>query len=600
MSSLTKAFKTIWEHIQDAWKDLKKFPEDVKDSVRNGILRQPQTLRDYNITTTLTQKELLDTLQWFHNNLELDLINWIAERLLMTMDRKNFPLDADKMEDLFEIFQEIESSNLNDQEKKQKQKEVLEKLTPQDIFSLQIYNYNSNFWNTHIRDWNKLKDLILYKPHIPRPEKPEGEPIKPQKSDYEFIEDYQEAIKNREKETRQWKRTPEYRKWNERTEKTEWMKDILKAVVDTWPLNRLSNWIIKRISAVLERWWWAWVQHTIETIFRPNILEMSPEEEELLRHILIDVKYGKKCFIVLNHETFANIPMTIVKFMQVAHEMWIENVNEHFTTIIWPLLATHRWQNALLNSLSSILVTHPADNKIPWAKRISNHQQRNAWSQFEKDLTKENPKWEIYFCAPSWTRDIVHYDKNWIPQIFIPDESWGSNMTTARLIRNLHMQNPDMRVYAVSTNTTELKKPNQDRWVSPNNNKWNKNATVSMHLQEVDLENISTETLIATILNGIYYPIPSLEKQKKSKNPIKRRRNKWKQYYNYDEDWKIEETHCAQSLPAEIFKYLKKFTKTTEYASTWQLPERFFNEDWTLNIEIIKQEIENKKNNQSK
>ena len=53
----------------------------------------------------------------------------------------------------------------------------------------------------------------------------------------------------------------------------------------------------------------------------PNILEMSPEEEELLRHILIDVKYGKKCFVVLNHETFANIPITIVKFMQVAHEM---------------------------------------------------------------------------------------------------------------------------------------------------------------------------------------------------------------------------------------------------------------------------------------
>jgi hypothetical protein len=48
---------------------------------------------------------------------------------------------------------------------------------------------------------------------------------------------------------------------------------------------------------------------------------MSPQEEELLRHILIDVKYGKKCFITLNHETFANIPITIVKFMQVAHEM---------------------------------------------------------------------------------------------------------------------------------------------------------------------------------------------------------------------------------------------------------------------------------------
>jgi hypothetical protein len=79
--------------------------------------------------------------------------------------------------------------------------------------------------------------------------------------------------------------------------------------------------------------------------------------------------------------------------MQVAHEMWIENANEYFTTIIWPLLATHKKQNALLNSLSSILVTHPADNRILWAKRISNHQQQNAGSQFEKDLTKQSPKW---------------------------------------------------------------------------------------------------------------------------------------------------------------------------------------------------------------
>ncbi len=585
MSSLKWFIKWIWEHIQDTWKDIQKFPEDIKDSIRNSILRQPQTLRDYNITSVLTQKELLDTLNGFHDSYIWDIKNWIAKRLLATMDKKNFPLNVEKIENLYDLFMHIDKSDFSDEEMKKLRKEILEHLTPQDIFSLQIYNYNSNFWNTHIKDGNNLKDLLLFKPHIPRPDKPKNEPQKPNKSDFQYIKDYEKATKNWEKEMKQRKSTPEYKKRNERTEKTERMKDILKVIVDLWPLNRLSNGIIKRISAILERWWWAWVQHTIEAVFRPNILEMSPEEEELLRHILIDVKYGKKCFIVLNHETFANIPMTIVKFMQVAHEMWIENANEYFTTIIWPLLATHRWQNALLNSLSSILVTHPADNRILWAKRITSHQQNNALSQLEKDLTKENSRWQVYFCATSWTRDIVHYWDNWIPQIFIPDASRWSNITTWKLIRTLYSKNPDLKVYAVSTNTTDLKKPNPEQWVSPNNNKWNKNATVSMHLKEINTEDLSTENIISTILSGINYPIPSWETRKLSKNPIKNRLNKWKQYYDYNENGKINEVPCATLLPTIIFQYLKKFTKTPEYTKTWKLPKEFFDEDNKLNLD---------------
>lgn len=704
MSSLKWFIKSVWEHIKDVWKDFKQFPEDIKDSVRNWILRQPQTLRDYNITSTVSQKELFDTLSGFYNSHITNIKNWIAENLLFAMDRKNFPINVRKTEKIYretisiddlqkyegqEIIEKIEkllnldnhsmskeeiirlikkifkeskddalkttkqkiyeqtpkdndidvsymNNTINwwieaindayeivtnkfairayqllchelenkDTQKssaesakeifvqakelalKQAKEYTLQKLTPQDIFSLQIYNYNSNFWNTHVKDGNNPKDLILFKPHATRPPKPDIErPKQPKCHEYDCVEDYEHATQERKKETNRLKRTPEYRKRNERTEKTEWMKDILKAILDVWPLNRLSNGIIKRISAVLERWGWAWVQHTIEAVFRPNILEMSPQEEELLRHILIDVKYWKKCFIVLNHETFANIPMTIVKFMQVAHEMGMENINEHFTTIIWPLLATHKWQNALLNSLSSILVTHPADNRIPWAKRISNHQQQNAGSQFEKDLSKDNPEWEIYFCAPSWTRDIVHYWDDWIPQIFIPDATWGSNITTWKLIRALHSQNPDLRIYAVSTNTTELKRPNEENWVSPNNNKRNKNATVSMHLQQIDTEDLSTENIINIILNWINYPIPSLEARKPSRNPIKRRRNKWKMYYDYDENGKINETPCATPLPTIIFQYLKKFTKTPEYAKTWKLPERFFDKNWKLKLD---------------
>jgi len=53
-----------------------------------------------------------------------------------------------------------------------------------------------------------------------------------------------------------------------------------------------------------------------------------------MRNILTDVINGKKCFIVLNHETFANIPIAIIKFMKVAKEMGIENINKYFTTMI--------------------------------------------------------------------------------------------------------------------------------------------------------------------------------------------------------------------------------------------------------------------------
>lgn len=62
MSVIKKTIKTVQEHIQDIGKDIQKSPKDVKDFVRNSILRQPQTLRDYDITATLSQKELIDTL----------------------------------------------------------------------------------------------------------------------------------------------------------------------------------------------------------------------------------------------------------------------------------------------------------------------------------------------------------------------------------------------------------------------------------------------------------------------------------------------------------------------------------------------------------
>ena len=312
--SITKFAKWVRDHVQDTGKDISKTPDDIADAVRNSILRNPQTLRDYNITATLPQKELADTLCAFHSNRKNNITTWIADQLLLTMDIKNFPIDMERIEWLYNAFDAVTEEYKEDPTTlKAKQKEILSQLTPQDIFSLQIYNTNSNFWNTHIKDWNKLTDLILYRPHVPRPEKPEWEPEKPIRSDFDTIDDYDKALKAQKRDERIRKRSPEYKKREEWTEKTERMKSIL----DMGAFNKIWNWLLKRCSSLLERWGWAWVQHFIEAFYRPNILEMSPEEELLLKNILTNVVYGnQKIFIVLNHETFANIPMTIVKFMQ--------------------------------------------------------------------------------------------------------------------------------------------------------------------------------------------------------------------------------------------------------------------------------------------
>lgn len=117
------------------------------------------------------------------------------------MDRHNFPIDINHAEKLYELLMAIDDIDMNEDEKKHVKKQILSKLSPQDIFSLQIYNYNSNFWNTHIKDGNKPNDLLLFKPHTPRPSI--AFPRKPQREAYNSNEEYQNDIKIRSKEMKQ-------------------------------------------------------------------------------------------------------------------------------------------------------------------------------------------------------------------------------------------------------------------------------------------------------------------------------------------------------------------------------------------------------------
>jgi hypothetical protein len=62
--------------------------------------------------------------------------------------------------------------------------------------------------------------------------------------------------------------------------------------------------------------------------------------------------------------------------MQSAKELQIKNINKFFTTIIGPLLNIHKNQIKTINAISNVVITHPADNKIPEAKPIISLQQK--------------------------------------------------------------------------------------------------------------------------------------------------------------------------------------------------------------------------------
>ena len=372
---------------------------------------------------------------------------------------------------------------------------------PEELEAMLLYCYNRNFWNTHIKDWNNLKALRIHKP------------------------------------------------WDVRQ---EWM-DIGKWK-HFWILEKGITKYWRKLNEYSKERFWVWLQDAIDKYYQPHLLEMTPEEEELLGNIILWLEKWEKNFIILNHDTFANIPLAILKFMKKAEELWVKDVNKYFTTIIWPLLNVHSLQNITLNTLSNVVITHPAWNKIPEAKPLISLQQKWALNQISHDLGKEW-EWQVYFCAPSGTRDVVVYwkDTNWdtIPHIYLPDENWWSNIATIKMVNRLKKNNPELKIYSLSTNTTELKKD-----ISLTDNSWNKWSDISMHLHDLNQENpLDTEKVLKWIAQWITYPI------------------KWK------EDWEVlSEKQCATLIPEDLFRKLKKWSKT------WDYPQWIFKENWEIDV----------------
>lgn len=439
-----------------------------------------------------TEDQIRELIEVFNSHLHDDIQIWTSEALMKalktegynTPDTANRTIDQTYIQGLFQ--------------------------KPEELEAILLYCYNRNFWNTHIKDWNNLKDLRLYKPW----------------------DVYQEWM--------------DIGKWR-----------------NFWALEKYVSKYWRGINRFFKETFWVGIQDAIDRHYQPHLIEMSPEEEWMIEEILWWLRKGEKSFIILNHDTFANIPLAILKFMKKAEECWMEPMNKYFTTVIGPLLNVHRSQNMTINSLSNVVTTHPAWNKIPEAKPIISLQQKWALNQFIQDLGPWG-EGQVYFCAPSWTRDVVMYrkDEHWetVPKIFLPDETWGSNVTTVKMLNKLKKANPKLHIYAMATNTTDLKKG-----ISPTDNSWNKWADITTHFYDLNQWwPLETKDVVKRLAEWVCYPV------------------RWK------EDWEIlGERICGTLVPADVFRKLKEWSKT------WRFPEGILMDNWEIDFNHLNELIQN-------
>ena len=162
---------------------------------------------------------------------------------------------------------------------------------------------------------------------------------------------------------------------------------------------------------------------------------------------------------------------------------------------------------------------------------------------------------------------MLHRNESGKPYIFIPDETQPSNKLTLWFVRGLAKQ--WVPTIAISTNTSDIKKPNSAKWVTANNHEMNKWAKVIMHFNKLykddqndqfDITEMSNREVIDVLAGGITCE---------------------------------NDEPCGIKVPIEIFLYIKSLTKNPEYSETWRLPTELFidEERWELNFELIRERI---------
>ena len=214
----------------------------------NQLKLDSPTLRIFDNYTAEQAKSLLEI---FTSHLHEDIQIWTQKQLIKALNDEGFHISAEKFE--------------NNQYSPEFINEILQH--PEELEAILLYCYNRNFWNTHIKDWNKLSDLRIHKP-------------------WDVHQDWMDIGK--------WKNFWIFWKWISKY----WRK-----------LNNFSK-----------DHFWIGIQDAIEKYYQPHLLEMSPEEEKLLEDIILWLEKWEKNFIILNHDTFANIPLAILKFMKKAED----------------------------------------------------------------------------------------------------------------------------------------------------------------------------------------------------------------------------------------------------------------------------------------
>ena len=501
-------------------------------------------------------------------------ISKIPQRLMEALTADNYLINQEKRENLQKEITVIKTTEEDKKVQNEKIQYILNQLSSEEMLSLFFYAYVYSFWKTQIIDKNDIEKLAIPKLCAPMPKKPENFPPKSQRENFSSKDEYSKELKDWKKKKADWEKAYKERanrscEIKRKEDTSEYIKNYLTELFS----NDIPNLAAETLAAISSSALSIPIANYLEKKYNPQI-NMPQEEEQQLEELIKNIETGQKSIIITNHDTFANIPAILIKIIQVAKKLWIKNINKLITTVIWDLIICNEEQEAAINSLSNIGPTSPTTNKIKWGNPIARQRRQNFTNYLQRSLIpwnnteKAGKLGRLIIMAPSGTRDVIHRTKNGKTYIFIPDEEQISNKLTLPLLRNLEKE--WVKIFAISTNTSEIKKPNIDEWVTTNNHQMNSWATVTMHFQELHIQNLSNWEIIDHLANHIYV-------NDKNKEP------------------------CGIKIPSDIFSYIKALTKDPGYSLTWYLPDELFidEEKWELNFELIREKIKEKQQNKA-
>ncbi|GHW02606.1 hypothetical protein AGMMS50249_3920 [candidate division SR1 bacterium] len=226
-----------------------------------------------------------------------------------------------------------------------------------------------------------------------------------------------------------------------------------------------------------------------ELIFSPKFTPMGDEEKEALQKSILDIYNGKSTLIISNHDTFANLPMIIHKYLQLAKEMGISNFNQNIYTILGPLLTMHKTQKKIITAQGNTLVTIPAGTEQPALKSVYSRERAISGEKMRSLLRDPNDQGRgaILLCCPSGTRDVIYRRPDGKPVIFLPDDYQSSNRVTFQTLVAPFRSNDHVNMLMIGSNTTAMKENKP-----ANNNQWNRGSEIELHVCDLKEKQMNT------------------------------------------------------------------------------------------------------------